>query len=369
MSKKRHTVGLFVLATLLSIGGAAGTPSSNARTGEAPLMNIGYSAVLASDVGWLDDARFVVGRYDGTVSVFTAGPKGMQIEQVAVVPAQRSVEVVVAVDAQTFVTSNDDTSLTLWRISKGKLEATTVGYAPDLGMTHSGAMVGGRLVMGHASGSVSIWSLSPTIAFERAASVRSGAPVDRPGDTWEADNWIVNAIVALDRDVAITASEDGDLVVLDIGTGRELNRMRYNVNAHFGLNSLSIAGDLLVAGNCPTDGSEPNLYTFRATRASLERLGAVRVYRDTKQTNDNGGDFVAATALVKRDGKLLLIATAEKGTLFAGTINASGAMSMSWNAGLDEGPMGPGGPVAISPDGKHVVVSTLNVRLYRVVDL
>ncbi|MBL8625629.1 MAG: hypothetical protein JNK64_30235 [Myxococcales bacterium] len=363
----RYTAAAFLVTGSMLVTAAQGAQEPSVR--KPPVEVSAFAFVLASDVVWLDNERFVVGRLDGTVSVFRLGSEGVVVEATGVVPSRNGVETVIRTSETTFVTSNDHGSLAFWCLRDGELVVAVYSYAPELalGRAHSGAVVEGRLVAGHANGYISTWNVTEAgLEFERQVSVRSFSPVDRPGDTWPGDDYVVNAVVSVGGDLVVTAAEDGDLVLVRVSTGDEVHRMRYNPSAHFGLNGLAADGDLFVATNCPADASEANLYSYRVVKDRIERLSSVRLFRDTSQPHDNGGDFAAAAAIASSGGKRIVFATTEKGTLWSGTLDDSGAMSLPFTLPLDEGPMGPGGPVAVSPDGRHVAVVTMNVRVLKV---
>ncbi len=360
---------LKVLAIVLAL--VSGAVAVQAAANDAPLEATGFRSSGPAEVAWLSDARFVVARNDGSVAIYESRNGEPVLKSAFVVPgATKGVEGLVRIDAETFVTSSDHHSFIVWRETAGSFAPFPVTYSEEYGVVHSGALLGGKLVLGHQAGVVTVWHPTDNgrYAIDRYLVVRAPNRVDQssPGfpDTYHDDDYTVRGIAASGANHVVTASEDGDLVLIDVDAGKEVSRIRYNPAARHGLNAVAVEGNLVVAGNCPSATTDHNVYTFRIRDGQFERLDAVMMFGKLNP-EDKGIDFVASVAVKRSGDHLTLYAASEKGFMWSGSIDADGHIALPIQYELDVGRWSPAGVMALSPDGRQLAVAAYNVRVYK----
>lgn len=83
-----------------------------------PLEQLGTTYVMAQCSCWLDSDNFIVGRWDGSLSIFdktTSQMQGARITIATNTPSDQGVQMVARVGTGLFVTSNDNRTITLWQ--------------------------------------------------------------------------------------------------------------------------------------------------------------------------------------------------------------------------------------------------------------
>lgn len=221
------------------------------------------------------------------------------------------------IDANTFVTSNDNDSLAVWTASGATFFPTaTVVYDPAIGIADSGAVVSAQkehwLITGHEQGQVGIWKLRPgMITFVKAVSVRSPSPIPSPYRLWN-----VRGIASWKDSRAATGSEDGDLTILSIPDGAILARERYNPSALRGINAITISGDLLLVANCSVGSADRNLWLFRLANDKITPLDSAELQQAAglPQVFDFSTSFVTYKALP------YFVASTQEGLLWLGKV-------------------------------------------------
>src|SRR5437763_2979028 len=82
-----------------------------------PITQNGTTYNLAQEVKWLDAEHFAVGRWDGTMSIFsfqTAPFVGPLVTAAVNTPSSQGVQMVTRLPRSTIVTSNDSASIAVW---------------------------------------------------------------------------------------------------------------------------------------------------------------------------------------------------------------------------------------------------------------
>ncbi len=187
-------IGLFLL--LAAIGPAL--------TGEP--QEVGRTYNQAQSLQWLDDARFAVGRWDGSISVFrrpiSQDEPGPVMVQVMTTPSKRGVEMVDVLPSGHLVSSNTEGSLAVWtRRGVSFLATHIVRYDAAAGSFNSGCVVrtGERqwYVSGHSNGWVIRWRISKfgSMVPETRFDVRSPDPIQ-----WRAST---SMLALADHDIRI----------------------------------------------------------------------------------------------------------------------------------------------------------------------
>ena len=79
---------------------------------ESPFGPTATTYAMAQQVRWLDSTRFLVGRWDGSISVFDAPPDGSPtLTSALVMPDAVGVQMLVTHSPQVFISSADGGSL------------------------------------------------------------------------------------------------------------------------------------------------------------------------------------------------------------------------------------------------------------------
>jgi hypothetical protein len=277
----------------------------------------------AQMVDWIDSETFVVGRWDGSVSVFRTQRSGEWtpvLLQTQTAAGGAGVELVVALDESTILYSNGENELALWgRTGKGAFDAPLpVGYDVTYGVANSATQfnyLGDDLVVtGHANGFALVWKRDhQSLTLLRAVDLKSADPIPSP---YPLKN--IRGLAAWKGDLVLSGSEDGDIVAFSVTTGNERFRQRYSANAQRGINAISeIDGQLLVV-NCSVGAADKNLWLYEVTDAGLTLTSSLNLIRDT--TRPQVFDFDAD--LFAMQGKVRFVASTEEGIMWRGVVNA-----------------------------------------------
>jgi hypothetical protein len=99
-----------------------GVSPSASKAAALPITQGGITFTMAQKLAWLDDSNFVVGRWDGSISIYnfeTAANQGPLMQTVFGKPAVEGIQMLAANSAawpNYFISSNDKQSLTMWSI-------------------------------------------------------------------------------------------------------------------------------------------------------------------------------------------------------------------------------------------------------------
>ncbi|QSQ11033.1 hypothetical protein [Myxococcus landrumensis] len=317
----------------------------------APVLTpAGTTYPYAQQLQWLDSGRFIVGRWDGSMTFFRppgVGEWGPMLTDVLRTPANRGVEMMAVRDSRTFVTSNDSASITLWREREAVLDDEpalmdrlprsfrfeSFTYDADVGMANSGVFLTQAnreyLVTGHENGFVLIWSVTRQgrqLAVLKKLDVRSPNPIPSPFPLWN-----VRDIVAWRDGIVITGAEDGDLVMIQVPQGNVLTRKRYNASAQRGINGLALLDDHLVAVACSVGASDKNTWLFRVHPAELQSQGSV----DLKQDPSMPQSFAFRAAMASVGGQPHVFATTQEGLLWTVLVTPDGQLQVQAVSSVD----------------------------------
>ncbi|HEY3870402.1 MAG TPA: hypothetical protein VGM10_18695 [Actinocrinis sp.] len=111
-----------------------------------PITQRATTFAIAQETAWLDGQHFAVGRWDGSMSVFsyeTAAYQGSLISSAVNDPAAQGVQMITRLPGGVLATSNDNASLALWRSPSGTWTdlrlILPVDYDSALGAATNGA--------------------------------------------------------------------------------------------------------------------------------------------------------------------------------------------------------------------------------------
>jgi WD40 repeat protein len=273
---------------------------------------------------WIGDATFVVGRWDGTISIFRipkSGEFGPIVVQAMAGPSGHGIEMIITIDDRMIVSSDGSDRLAVWK-RKSNTEnfapAESLAYDAQAGSANSATLleVNGQLylVTGHENGYILIWRQTSTKEFELAntVDVHSANPIPSP---FILRN--VRGLVVWRGDHVIAGSEDGDIVGLRVPDGREVFRVRYNQTAQRGINSLSLLGDWLLLANCSVGQTDKNIWLYDLSTGQPVLRDSKNLVLDTQRAQVFNFDAI----LFDVGGEFGFFSSTEEGLLWQGRID------------------------------------------------
>jgi hypothetical protein len=312
----------FAFVFLLGAMAARAAPVSAMDLSTQAIVPAGTTYSRAQVLDWIDDTRFAVGRWDGTVSVFRvpdAGEYGPVIEQAWAARSGRGVEMLTAIDGRVIVVSDGSDRLSVWRKRADKRFVLSGAplYDMKFGTANSGAALSvsdeNWFVSGHESGHVLIWKRrsNTKLALIRSIDLRSSHPVPAQ---YPLKN--IRDLVRWRDHYLIAASEDGDLVAVDIPSGAEIFRDRYNVDAKRGINDIAVLGDWLLVANCAVGTDDRNLWLFDLSSGTPHLSDSANLVVDTQRSQT----FNFEVEFVGQSNNPSFFSSTEEGVLWHGKI-------------------------------------------------
>jgi len=267
--KQKNEVFIPVLESLKQIPGAAGEQAA------LPISRLGTTYTMAQEACWVDYDHFAVGRWDGSFSIFnktTSATQGAVISTAVTTPSFQGVQMIEWIAINTFITSNDDQSMIVWHSPSGtftdlrqiqKLQFNAAyGVANSATATSLGSTL--YLVTGHEAGYLLLWkgNMDGTgLVLMQDVDLRSSNPVN----PWGLQNirgveWFLST--GSSYIYVATGSENGEVCIVRIPDGTVLSRTVFNPKAQRGINSISVAGQNLLVGNCSVGTADKNLWYY-----------------------------------------------------------------------------------------------------------
>jgi len=328
----------------------------------ATLIQLGTTYSRAQVVTWLDTRRLIVGRWDGTITIFRTMASESEFGPVLIdaltTPAKGGIQMLANLGGGQFVSSNDGQSLVWWRPGENGFSPLTLPFAPAYGTAVSAIRVAGNgqnwLLVGHQSGHLTVWSVSdgkdrhsqsaepPTLQLVRAVSLRSSDPVRWPGQSWH-----VRGLAACRQGRVVSVAEDGDICLLEVPSGKIVARRRYTPQAQRGLNDVAALGDLVAVVNCAVGDEDKNLWIYRVAGDSLELVASKRLVLD--ETRDQV--FTFSVELFEFHGQPHFVASTEEGLIWLGTVKDNKIVILNQAKVAFEG----GVVLAIAPSNETVL--------------
>ena len=291
---------------------------------ELPLKDLGTTFSMAQAVRWLDKQYFAIGRWDGTLTVFhrQEAPNTPIISAALVAPSLAGVEMIAAVTPTLFASSNDNTSIVIWKsdgtfAEQGIRIQKALRYDPTFGVANDGTttVIGDTpyFVSGHANGFLLVWKREGEDAFTlvHALDLHSPSPVPSP---YPLKN--IRGVEQWQPGYIVTGSEDGDICVVNVVKGVITTRMRYNATAQRGINDIDTCGDYLVLANCSVGSVDKNLWLYRVHEGKFELLDSVNLIVDGSL--DQVFNFCVDQAVI--DGKHYFFAATQEGVVWMGLV-------------------------------------------------
>jgi WD40 repeat protein len=327
------------------------------------LQSLGTTYNLAQVAAWPKPGLLVVGRWDGSLSVFrppaSTNEYGPVIIQALKSPSGVGVQMIARLLDGAFVTSNDKSSLAVWNSKNGEFRLVAEPkYDERFGVANSGDLifVSGKnyLVTGHEQGDVLIWEVTSSgLTFRNSTNIRSSAPIPSPYQLWN-----VRSVVRYQYGIAITGAEDGDLCLVEIPSGKILSRKRYNPDAQRGINSLSLEGNLLLVGNCSVGRADKNLWLWTLQGTNLASSDSLNLIVNTNLSQV----FDFCVQFAPCNGRDLFFASTQEGLLWAGEVIHGKLVSL----GCSTNELVGGAALAFEPQTAELGVIEHDVHLYKV---
>lgn len=352
---------IHVPPSLRSLHALTGTPPGLATT--LPVTHGGTTYAFAQETTWLDSEHFAVGRWDGSMSIFsfeTAQHAGPLISAAVNSPSAQGVQMITSLPSGTIVTSNDDASIAFWISRSGQWTdlsmIKTLGYDPSLGIATSGAWLPTSpitLVVGHETGYMSLWSYDPgppVLAFLASVNLQNPHPVNPFG------SHVIYGMAVLGGSVAVAGSDDGYVSLVSVPDGTVLSQTVFNPAAQRGINSVSVLKDSLLVSNCSVGPDDYNLWYFSIQTSpwGITLLDKANLVVDGTRPQAFNFDVVWGAY---GPGPCWFAAT-EEGVVWMGT--ADTALSLIGHQTLDDRAIGASLGYTASPGRLVAVIDDLN---------
>lgn len=271
---------------------------------------------MAQQVRWLDDTHVLVGRWDGTIGVFSApvedGARAI-LETSLVLPGATGVQLLVPRTSHEFVSSGGPDHLWMWRADAGADRTDFVphelSFPVEAGVAVSGLFtrIGEQelLVTGHENGALLVWEWeeSGVPRLRQTVDLRMAEPIDYA----HADEPLRHIRgLAMWRDgIVVAGGEDGGLHQVRLADGAILSQRLFNPEARLGINDLAVHGDHVLVVNCAIDKRDRNLWLFSLQADRTEHVDAANLLLDERRKrifafdvvtwHDEGGPMAAVT--------------------------------------------------------------------------
>ena len=327
------------------------------------LRLVGQTSALAQAANWLTNDIFVIGRWDGTISVFRvprAGEAGPVLEAVMAAPSHHGIEMVARLDDLTFASSDGVGHIALWRRGHDGFFSLMGNptYDPAYGAANSATtlLVNGETLFatGHEDGHVIVWRWTgAALTVMKAFDVRSPGAIANP---WGLHN--IRGLQTWRGSILVTGSEDGDIVGLGMPDGKEVFRARYNVTAQRGINSVSVRNDILLVANCAVGNADRNAWLFDLSSGHPVLLDAENLVQDSKRAQVFDFDAILVTGA---GGGVDFFAATEEGLLWQGRVDGRRLIVDGFAKPATDG----AAVIASSPNDALVASASGSIRLYK----
>lgn len=331
-----HSWPLWLLAALFTLSGCgiaeAEAPSQSAAAAPqvpASAMEVeGTTYAMAQQLRWLSADRFLVGRWDGSIGVFSAPAdpsSAPTLQSALVVPGGHGVQMLVVHSPDRFVSSGSEGSLLIWRRDAAAgFQPQAVGFPPEHGVAVSGLFVErqGRtyLLTGHEHGQLLVWAVGTdgALSLENTVDLRSEVAIDYQ----HADTPLRHLRGLADwRDgLVVVGGEDGALHQVRIPSGEIVSNRLFNPSARLGVNDLAVHGDLLLVVNCAVDSADHNLWLYDLHPDHIANRDQINLLADPEGARIFAFDVVTWE---HPDGPMAAVTTKE-GLLWRVAVNEGG---------------------------------------------
>jgi hypothetical protein len=342
-------------------------PTPAPSTAPLPIKNLGVTYSMAQAVRWLDERRFAIGRWDGTLTIFdcTAGRVSPAIISAALtVPSFAGIEMIARLKDGIFASSNEANSIMVWHgrnPSDGGIGVRcTLFYDEAIGVANDGTAteVDGvkYFVSAHANGYLLVWQVNGDCeAFKLLHTIDlcSPSPIQSPcplRNVRGVERWKPGFVV--------TGSEDGDICLVNVAAGSITARMRYNETAQRGINDIDTCGDHLVLSNCSVGPDDKNLWLYRITENGFDLLDSLNLKVD--QARHQVFNFCIDQAVV--GDKQYFFSATQEGVVWIGLVENDRFVAL----GKQEVSTRIGAALACEPDSRLLAVAGDNIHIFEI---
>lgn len=333
-----------------------------------PITQHGTTFNLAQVVRWVDSDHFAVGRWDGTMSIFsfeTAPFVGPLVTAAVNTPSSQGVQMLTRLPRKTIVTSNDNGSILVWAARSGEWSGLRLrgshSYDPALGVATSGSWFpvgdGSTLVVGHSSGYISLWSFDATT---RTLSLLKTVNLQNPTPVNPFDSHYMYGMCPLissgSNATVVCGSDDGFVSLVHVPTGTIRSQTVFNPSAQRGINSVSALGNKLLVANCSVGADDDNLWYFTVNTSTwaLSLVDSANLIIDSAEIQSFNFD----TKWGQYSAGPCWFAGTEEGALWMGT--ADSAINVIGFQGLQDGAIGAALDYRGGPGRLAAVIHNLN---------
>jgi hypothetical protein len=305
-----------------------------------PITQLGTTYTMAQQTCWVSVDHFAVGRWDGSLSVFNKidSASGPIITQAVSAPADQGIQMLGWIAPNTFISSNDTSSMVMWNSPSGTFEdlqiIETVNYDSSYGIANCSTVQNlgttRYIATGHESGFLLIWSASITgtnMQLITAVDLTSTTPTN----PWDLQNirgaaWVANDSTNIQ---IATGSENGEICIVEMPSGDVLSRTVFNPIAQRGINAISAAGQNLLVANCSVGSSDKNLWSYwiDANDWSVTLKDSINLIVDTNLPQVFNFDVTWGIY----SGGICFFSATQEGVLWMGTINSNGDFEILGN--------------------------------------
>ncbi len=294
---------------------------------------------MAQVACWLDESHFIVGRWDGTATIFDTSPtlpNAPTLDVALSPPSHGGVQMLSSAGDGWLWSSNDAKSLAIWSTPTGDWSDLELAgqaiYSPQYGVANCGiycpTAAGPWLVTGHESGYLLIWDCTSAVApkVKNVADLRN----QKPTNPWELQN--IRGVqlwdIAVGTAFVVTGSENGDICIVSVPAGRVLSQTCYHVGAQRGINTVSVYDDWLLVGNCAVGSRDKNLWAYRIASdgSSVTNTDSTNLIVDTSLPQVF--NFSISNGLLSTGSWSWFTAT-EEGALWMGSLDPQGKISVT----------------------------------------
>lgn len=266
---------LFLLPFLLAV---VAVPASTV----VKLEEVAFLSDYAQEAIWLNEKEIAVGRWDGITTIFQNEDRKLTPHQALISPSKQGVTMLAKLSDTAFVSSNGKESIVVYEKANDEFcLKSCYNYPPYVGEANSAnlSVVGGDsfLVTGHAEGVLIVWKVTQNeLHLIRLIPLRSPHPIKSP---FHLKN--IRGVAPWRPGLVLTGSEDGDICLVDISTGKILQRQCYNENAQRGVNALFCLDNYVLIGNCADGAADKNLWLYAVQETGFALLDSINLVHNT----------------------------------------------------------------------------------------
>ena len=280
----------------------------------------GVTYAMAQQVRWLDEQRFIVGRWDGSISLFEvsiASKEPPRLITAMTTPSGEGVQMLVTADANTFVSSARQDSLLIWRKDfGGQFLPELVSYPGHHGVAVSGRFVEYEdqryLITGHEQGDLLIWSVDgdTQLSLLRVVDLRMPVAIDYLHD--EQPLRHIRGLAVWKDGIIVAGGEDGGLHQVQLVDGAILSQRLFNPKARLGVNDLAVHGDNLLVVNCAVGQQDRNVWLYRLSHNQIQNRDSANLLLDP----NIGRIFAFDIATYEQQGDSFALVTTKEGLIW-----------------------------------------------------